>query len=118
MLFRSGMVSTIREETAQAVGDVNRTVGSVEGGVAVSRDAAEQVERICRAMGEVVAKMGEISHSTSEQQVATTQIAQSTEQINSQVLENDSRLQDVSSTLTTLDTAARRMDAEFGRFRF
>ncbi len=113
----AGMVATIREETEQAVGDVNRTVESVEGGVAVTREAADQIERIRRAMGEVVAKMGEISHSTSEQQVATTQIAQSTEQINSQVLENDSRLQDVSSTLTTLDTAARRMDAEFGRFR-
>ncbi|NDV13211.1 methyl-accepting chemotaxis protein [Crenobacter caeni] len=114
----AGMVSTIRDETAQAVGDVNRTVASVEGGVAVSREAATQIERIRRAMGEVVAKMGEISHSTSEQQVATTQIAQSTEQINGQVLENDSRLQDVSSALTSLDTAARRMDAEFGRFRF
>ncbi|NDV13212.1 methyl-accepting chemotaxis protein [Crenobacter caeni] len=114
----AGMVSTIREETAQAVGDVNRTVASVEGGVAVTREAAAQIERIRRAMGEVVAKMGEISHSTSEQQVATTQIAQSTEQINGQVQENDCSLQGISTTLGELDTAARRMDAEFGRFRF
>ncbi len=113
----AGMVATIREETEQAVGDVNRTVGSVEDGVAVTRDAVEQIERIRRAMGEVVSKMGEISHSTSEQQVATTQIAQSTEQINGQVLENDSRLQDVSSTLEALNTAARRMGDEFGRFK-
>ncbi|WP_168929113.1 methyl-accepting chemotaxis protein [Crenobacter intestini] len=113
----AGMVATIREETEQAVGDVNRTVGSVEDGVTVTRDAVEQIERIRRAMGEVVSKMGEISHSTSEQQVATTQIAQSTEQINGQVLENDSRLQDVSSTLEALNTAARRMGDEFGRFK-
>ncbi len=113
----AGMVEAIREETEQAVGDVNRTVESVEGGVSVSREAALQIEGIRRAMGEVVSKMGEISHSTSEQQGATTRIAQSTEQHNGQVLENDSRLQDVSSTLTELDTAARRMGDEFGRFK-
>ncbi|MCL6264306.1 methyl-accepting chemotaxis protein [Craterilacuibacter sp. RT1T] len=113
----AGMVGAIRNETSQAVGDVNKTVIAVEAGVEVTRAAAEQIGQVRHAMGEVVDKMGEITHSTTEQQEATTLIAQSTEQINSQVVENDGRLQEVSATLRALDQAAGQMDGEFAKFK-
>ncbi|MXR37696.1 methyl-accepting chemotaxis protein [Craterilacuibacter sinensis] len=111
------MVGAIRSETAQAVGDVNKTVDAVENGVSVTREAVGQIGKIRLSMSGVVDKMKEISHSTSEQQHATTLIAQSTEQINGRVLENDAVLQDVSATLQGLNSTAGKMDAEFGRFK-
>ncbi|RBB96494.1 methyl-accepting chemotaxis protein, partial [Pseudomonas sp. MWU12-2115] len=73
----SGMVSTIREETSQAVSNMQRTVSSVDGGVELTLGAVQRIEQIQQAMQEVMAKMNEITLSTSEQHKATTMIAQS-----------------------------------------
>ncbi|WP_082824204.1 methyl-accepting chemotaxis protein [Crenobacter luteus] len=113
----SGMVSAIRDETRQAVDNMQHALGAVDGGVALTREAAEQIGQIREAMAAVVAKMNEISLSTREQHNATTQIAQSTERINSRIIESDGALQGASHTLGGLAEAAGSLRQQFSRFR-
>ena len=113
----SSMVEAIRQETSRAVGDMNQTVGAVDEGVQLTREAVDGIETIRRSMEEVVDKMHEIAHSTNEQHNATTLIAQSTESINGRILENDGRLHSVSEELTRLSSNARQMQDAFGRFK-
>ena len=113
----SGMVSTIREETSQAVSNMQRTVNSVDGGVELTLGAVERIEQIQKAMEEVMAKMNEITLSTSEQHKATTLIAQSTEQINGRIVDSDDALQTVRDTLSELSHSASSMRQLFSSFR-
>ncbi|TDR80271.1 methyl-accepting chemotaxis protein [Paludibacterium purpuratum] len=113
----TGMVNTIREETSQAVTNMQRTVSSVDGGVELTQNAVQRIEDIRAAMESVVAKMNEISLSTSEQHNATTVIAQSTERINGRIIDSDNSLQGVHQTLSVLSDAASKMREMFGRFR-
>ena len=113
----TGMVNTIREETSQAVTNMQRTVSSVDGGVELTQNAVTRIDEIRTAMQRVVAKMNEISLSTSEQHNATTVIAQSTERINGRIIDSDNSLQGVHQTLSGLNDAASRMREMFGRFR-
>jgi methyl-accepting chemotaxis protein len=113
----TGMVNTIREETSQAVTNMQRTVNSVDGGVGLTQSAVERIAEIQAAMQNVVAKMNEITLSTSEQHNATTVIAQSTERINGRIIESDGQLQSVDQTLLQLNTAASNMREMFSRFR-
>ncbi|MEJ8676759.1 methyl-accepting chemotaxis protein [Chromobacterium amazonense] len=112
----SGMVSTIREETSQAVNNMQRTVNSVDGGVELTQSAVERIEQIQQAMQEVMAKMNEITLSTSEQHKATTLIAQSTEQINGRIVDSDDALQTVRDTLSSLTQSANNMRQLFSSF--
>ncbi|VEB45508.1 Methyl-accepting chemotaxis protein 3 [Chromobacterium violaceum] len=113
----SGMVSTIREETSQAVSNMQRTVSSVDGGVELTLGAVQRIEQIQQAMQEVMAKMNEITLSTSEQHKATTMIAQSTEQINGRIVDSDDALQTVRDTLSELSQSATSMRQLFSSFR-
>ncbi|MEN2427622.1 methyl-accepting chemotaxis protein [Chromobacterium vaccinii] len=113
----SGMVSTIREETSQAVSNMQRTVSSVDGGVELTLGAVQRIEQIQQAMQEVMAKMNEITLSTSEQHKATTMIAQSTEQINGRIVDSDDALQTVRDTLSELSHSASSMRQLFSSFR-
>ncbi|OWY40728.1 chemotaxis protein [Xenophilus sp. AP218F] len=113
----SSMVSTIREETSQAVSNMQRTVASVDGGVELTTNAVERIEQIQQAMEEVMAKMNEITLSTSEQHKATTLIAQSTEQINGRIVDSDDALQTVRDTLGGLSESASNMRQLFSSFR-
>ncbi|MDN0074874.1 methyl-accepting chemotaxis protein [Crenobacter sp. SG2303] len=110
-------VETIRRETGQAVGDVNLTVQSVDGGVEQTQLVVSDIETIRASMESVVTRMNDIAQSTTEQHNASTLIAQSTETINNRVQETDGRLQGVSGTLQALAEAASRMDAAFSRFK-
>ncbi|MDE1713315.1 methyl-accepting chemotaxis protein (plasmid) [Chromobacterium amazonense] len=112
----SGMVGTIREETSQAVNNMQRTVNSVDGGVELTQSAVERIEQIQQAMQEVMAKMNEITLSTSEQHKATTLIAQSTEQINGRIVDSDDALQTVRDTLSSLTQSANNMRQLFSSF--
>ncbi|GGY18195.1 methyl-accepting chemotaxis protein [Paludibacterium paludis] len=113
----TAMVNTIREETSQAVANMQNTVTSVDDGVVLTRDAVERISKIQDAMEEVVAKMNEINLSTTEQHKATTMIAQSTERINGRILDSDTALQGVHDTLLSLKTAASSMRQTFSRFK-
>lgn len=113
----SSMVSTIREETSQAVTNMQRTVNSVDDGVELTDSAVQRIEQIQQAMQEVMAKMNEITLSTSEQHKATTLIAQSTEQINGRIVDSDGALQTVHDTLNDLSQAAKDMRQLFSSFR-
>jgi methyl-accepting chemotaxis protein len=113
----TGMVNTIRDETSQAVTNMQQTVNSVDGGVELTQNAVARIEEIRVAMERVVAKMNEISLSTSEQHNATTVIAQSTERINGRIIDSDTSLQGVHQTLSVLSDAAGRMREMFSRFR-
>ncbi|GGY16222.1 methyl-accepting chemotaxis protein [Paludibacterium paludis] len=113
----SSMVTAIRQETNRAVEDMNSTVASVDEGVNLTRDAVEGIRSIRETMEEVVNKMHEIAHSTNEQHNASTLIAQSTETINGRILENDDMLQNVSTELGQLASAAGQMQAAFERFK-
>ncbi|KMN29871.1 hypothetical protein VI26_22065 [Chromobacterium sp. LK1] len=113
----SGMVSTIREETSQAVTNMQRTVSSVDDGVELTGSAVQRIEQIQQAMQEVMAKMNEITLSTSEQHKATTVIAQSTEQINGRIVDSDGALQTVHDTLNDLAQTAKDMRQLFSSFR-
>ena len=113
----TGMVNTIREETNQAVTNMQRTVSSVDGGVEMTQSAVQRIVDIRAAMQSVVAKMNEISLSTSEQHNATTMIAQSTERINGRIIDNDNSLQDVHRDLSMLNESASRMRETFSHFR-
>ena len=113
----TGMVNTIREETSQAVTDMQRTVSSVDGGVELTQNAVARIADIRSAMQSVVEKMGEISLSTGEQHNATTVIAQSTERINGRILDNDTSLQSVRQNLTDLGDTASKMREMFSRFK-
>jgi methyl-accepting chemotaxis protein len=113
----TGMVNTIREETSQAVSNMQHTVSSVDGGVELTQNAVERIAEIRAAMASVVAKMNEISLSTREQHNATTVIAQSTERINGRILDSDTSLQGVHQTLTELSSTASNMREMFSRFR-
>ncbi|RBB96647.1 methyl-accepting chemotaxis protein, partial [Pseudomonas sp. MWU12-2115] len=112
----SGMVSTIREETSQAVSNMQRTVNSVDGGVELTQSAVERIEKIQQAMQDVMSKMNEITLSTSEQHKATTLIAQSTEQINGRIVDSDDALQTVRDTLSDLTQSANNMRQLFSSF--
>jgi methyl-accepting chemotaxis protein len=113
----SSMVDAIRQETGRAVSDMNQTVGAVDEGVQLTREAVNGIEAIRQSMDVVVDKMHEISHSTTEQHNASNLIAQSTENINSRIIENDGRLQSVSDELSNLASAAHQMQDAFGRFK-
>ncbi|TDR82622.1 methyl-accepting chemotaxis protein [Paludibacterium purpuratum] len=113
----AGMVDMIRNETGQAVGNMQLTVRAVDGGVGLTQSAAERIATIQQAMRQVEAKMNEIALSTSEQHKATTVIAQSTERINGRIIENDHSLGSVHQTLSTLSQGAARMREMFSRFR-
>jgi methyl-accepting chemotaxis protein len=113
----TGMVNTIRDETNQAVTNMQRTVSSVDGGVELTQNAVQRIANIQGAMQSVVAKMNEITLSTSEQHNATTVIAQSTERINGRIIDSDSALQGVRQNLSTLTDAAQKMREMFSRFR-
>ena len=112
----TGMVNTIREETSQAVTNMQKTVSSVDGGVELTQSAVARIEQIRGAMQTVLHKMNEISLSTSEQHNATTVIAQSTERINGRIIDSDDSLQGVHKTLSVLNSAASKMREMFGRF--
>ncbi len=113
----TAMVNTIRDETSQAVANMQNTVTSVDDGVVLTRDAVERISKIQDAMEEVVAKMNEINLSTTEQHKATTVIAQSTERINGRILDSDTALQGVHGTLSSLKHAASSMRQTFSRFK-
>jgi methyl-accepting chemotaxis protein len=113
----TSMVDSIRQETGRAVSDMNQTVGAVDEGVILTRDAVGGLDVIRKSMDQVVDKMHEIAHSTTEQHNASTLIAQSTENINSRIIENDGRLQSVSDELSNLARAAQQMQDAFGRFK-
>jgi len=110
------MVTTIREETGQALGNMRRTVNSVDGGVQLTQEAVARIATIGVEMNGVVSKMNDISLSTDEQHKATTMIAQSTEQMNGRIRDNDGALQEVHQNLSQLGEAAARMHQMFTRF--
>lgn len=113
----AGMITSIRDETSNAVGNVHGTVQSVTDGVEIMHATEAQIEAIRQSMQRIASATSEIAHSTSEQQIATTQIAQSTERINHQVIENDSNLQNIADALQSLDRAGNEMSALIGRFK-
>jgi len=113
----TSMVDAIRQETGRAVSDMNQTVGAVDEGVQLTRDAVTGLDVIRKSMDQVVDKMHEIAHSTTEQHNASNLIAQSTENINGRIIENDGRLQSVSEELGNLARAAQQMQDAFGRFK-
>ena len=113
----TSMVDAIRQETGRAVSDMNQTVGAVDEGVQLTRDAVTGLDVIRKSMDQVVDKMHEIAHSTTEQHNASNLIAQSTESINGRIIENDGRLQSVSEELGNLARAAQQMQDAFGRFK-
>ena len=113
----TGMVNTIREETSQAVSNMQHTVSSVDGGVELTQGAVQGITNIHGAMQNVMAKMNEISLSTSEQHNATTMIAQSTERINGRIIDNDGSIQEAHRTLSVLTESASKMREMFNRFR-
>jgi methyl-accepting chemotaxis protein len=113
----TGMVNAIRDETSQAVGNMQVTLDSVDGGVELTQGAVRRIAEIQAAMHEVVAKMGQISLSTNEQHNATTAIAQSTERINGRIMDSDDSLQHVHGTLSSLTQTASTMRETFARFR-
>jgi methyl-accepting chemotaxis protein len=113
----TGMVNTIRDETAHAVANMQQTVNSVDGGVELTQSAVRRIATIQGSMQGVVAKMSEISLSTNEQHNATTLIAQSTERINGQIVDSDNVLQEVHQSLTSLGNTASKMREMFTRFR-
>ena len=96
---------------------MNQTVGAVDEGVQLTRDAVTGLDVIRKSMDQVVDKMHEIAHSTTEQHNASNLIAQSTENINGRIIENDGRLQSVSEELGNLARAAQQMQDAFGRFK-
>jgi methyl-accepting chemotaxis protein len=113
----AGMVDMIRNETGQAVNNMQLTVRAVDGGVGLTHSASARIASIQEAMRQVEDKMNEIALSTSEQHKATTAIALSTERINGRIIENDHSLSDVHQTLSVLSQGAAHMREMFSRFR-
>ena len=67
----TGMVNAIRDETRQAVDNMQTTVSSVDGGVEMTQSAVRRIAQIQESVEAVVAKMNEIALSTGEQHNAT-----------------------------------------------
>ncbi|CUA84016.1 MULTISPECIES: methyl-accepting chemotaxis protein [Gulbenkiania] len=112
----TGMVNAIRDETRQAVDNMQTTVSSVDGGVEMTQSAVRRIAQIQESVEAVVAKMNEIALSTGEQHNATTAIAQSTERINSRIIDSDAAMQSAHGTLTSLSRTASSMRQLFARF--
>jgi methyl-accepting chemotaxis protein len=113
----TGTVSAIRDETRQAVTNMQHTISSVDDGVALTQSAAAHIDEIRQAMHTVVQKMGEIARSTREQHSAANQIAQSTEGINNRIVESDSALQNAHLTLSDLSKSVATMRHSFAHFK-
>ncbi|MCD4486538.1 methyl-accepting chemotaxis protein, partial [Chromobacterium vaccinii] len=111
------MVQNILAETGKAVGNMDSTIGAVDGSAAQTELARERLVDITRAMKLVVEKIGDVALSTGEQHNATTAMAQSTESINNKILDSDAALQSAQRTLSTLDGVARGMRQAFSRFK-
>ncbi|POZ62827.1 methyl-accepting chemotaxis protein [Chromobacterium alticapitis] len=111
------MVQNILSETGRAVGNMERTIESVDSSASQTEQARARLEDITRAMRQVVDKIGDVALSTGEQHNATTAMAQSTESINNKILDSDAALQGAQQTLRTLDGVAREMQQAFSRFK-
>ncbi|MGY8627027.1 methyl-accepting chemotaxis protein [Chromobacterium violaceum] len=111
------MVQNILAETGRAVGNMDRTIGAVDGSAAQTEQARARLVEITEAMRQVVDKIGDVALSTGEQHNATTAMAQSTESINNKILDSDAALQSAQRTLSTLDGVARSMQQAFSRFK-
>jgi len=110
------MVSTIREETRQAVDNMQTTVTSVDRSVEMTQHAVNRITEIQKSMEEVVSRMGEIAHATNEQRNAATSIAQSTERINNRIVESDEKMQKAYDMLAGLSNIVSNMRQLFARF--
>jgi methyl-accepting chemotaxis protein len=111
------MVQNILSETGKAVGNMERTIQSVDSSASQTEQARSRLVDITRAMGQVVDKIGDVALSTGEQHNATTAMAQSTESINNKILDSDAALQEAQQTLNALDGVARSMQQAFSRFK-
>lgn len=112
----TNMVSTIREETRQAVDNMQTTVESVDRSVEMTQHAVDRITEIQKSMEEVVSRMGEIAHATNEQRNAATSIAQSTERINNRIVESDEKMQKAYEMLAGLSNIVSNMSQLFARF--
>ena len=113
----SQMIDGMRSATGSASDNMERTLNSVESGLALTTTTASDMDRIQAEMDEVVRNMHEIAHSTSEQFQAATLMSQNTERVTQQVRSSDEALQSVSVHLLELTRLADNIRALFKQFR-
>ncbi|WP_374334709.1 methyl-accepting chemotaxis protein [Leeia sp.] len=113
----SEKLTAIQQETAQAVGGVDRAVEQVDRGVSLSQEAAASIDGIQQASRRLVAQIGEIAHAAEEQKAAGNDIARSLEHISSMAQENDVSVQDSVGAVSNLQGMADQLQGLVGRFK-
>ncbi|MDQ8022591.1 MAG: methyl-accepting chemotaxis protein [Moraxellaceae bacterium] len=113
----TGMIAAIQTGTDQAVASMEKGVGRVEAGVALTRQAGDAMRTINESANKVVKSVSEISLAMREQGAASTEIAQNVERIAQMAEENSAAVGATASTARDLEALAQRLDEQMRKFR-
>jgi methyl-accepting chemotaxis protein len=113
----TSLVAAIQGGTQRAVTTMQDGVARVEQGVALTVEAGQSMGQISDGAGQVVRAIGDISLALREQSAASTEIARNVERIASRAEENSTEVRETAATASRLESLARALQEQVGRFR-
>ena len=113
----TGMVTAIQGGTERAVATMREGVTRVEQGVQLTTEAGDSMTQIRGGTDQVLHAVGDISLALREQSAASTDIARNVERIAHRAEANSQAVRDTAMTASRLESLARSLQGEVGRFR-
>ncbi|TDR72492.1 methyl-accepting chemotaxis protein [Paludibacterium purpuratum] len=113
----SRIVTTIGNETRDAVTDVSGTRERVDLSVKVAEEANEAMRSVLRCNQDLAVKIGEIAASTREQSNASSEIAQNVERISNMAQSNSQVVHEVSDSVQRLRELAASLERLVSNFK-
>lgn len=110
------MIQSIQFGTGEAIVAMQKGVGRVSDGVAMTRRAGEAMHQIHEASRQVVQFVGEISDAMREQAATSTEISRNVEQVAQMAEANHAVVGETAATTRALEQLAARLDSEMQRF--
>lgn len=111
------IVNAIRDETRDAVDEVERTRGLVDSSVAVTEEANQTMYKVSEHTGGLVTRMVDIASATREQSSASVEIAQNVERISNMAQSNGQVVGEVAEAVAQLRVLADNLERLVGNFR-
>ncbi|MDR3412210.1 MAG: methyl-accepting chemotaxis protein, partial [Formivibrio sp.] len=111
------LIHATHADVTSALNNMNKTQGSVQNGVATSRQVAEEISGIEKDVSRVVMTIREIADATREQSVATTEMARAAERANQMAIETDQTVQTATRTVNELHRLSGHLHDIVARFR-
>jgi methyl-accepting chemotaxis protein len=112
-----GTVDAVREGTAAAVAEMDRSSEQVQAGVGLIRQSGDSMAKIQGGVGHVLTATDEISASLREQDMANQDIARNVEMIAQMTEETSDIVKQVANSAHQLEDLAKQMSDSVHRFR-